>query len=392
MSSEYRALGTIINLPSALDISLTVVLTGTGTATLNSSDSAYLTMAAGKYRLPDFLQILASKISDWLFAAATADASVTTKPTLANCDCSFTFTPSLTQNGSRVAMSLTITGAQVGGTAATVTSVALTNLNGLWTIIGFDSEPSSPFSMSVAAGVATYTGRFQPRSIFVFLRSEIDFGNTEEVIQYKALKFADSTGSSFYSGRALTRRALRLVDQDQDIGGRDMPLARLDSINASRNILQASNTTAVSYVTGFEANQINDDAVNDTWTDGAYVEIPGQWVGRLQTSDETAIPATIVLWEYVPSSITPPTKAPLMRISEVKALWFEAMRLGYLCVYDVNETPGADFGKIVWTGEEYMLAEESRLWDADRRDAGAALYSYTFNLIRRDGNDLVFAS
>ena len=171
-----------------------------------------------------------------------------------------------------------------------------------------------------------------------------------------------------------------------------MPLARLDSINATRNILQVSSTTANTYVTGFEANQINVTALTDAVTDGAYIEIPGQWVGRVNTFDQSATPATITLWDYVPSSITAPTKAPLTRVSEVKALWFEAMRLGYLCVFDVNETPGADFGKIVWTGEEYMLAEESRVWDADRRDAGAALYSYTFNLIRRDGNDLVFAS
>lgn len=392
MGSEYRALGTIIELTSATDIAMSIVLTGTGTATLNSSDAAFGQMAAGKYRLPDFLQLLAKKVSDWIYAACQADAGVTTKPVLTNCDCSFTFTPSLTQGDSIVTMTVTITGAQVGGTAATITSATLTNSNALWTKIGLVAEYSTSQSMSVATGVATRAGAFQPRCIFVFLRSEIDFGNSEEAVQYKALRFADGSGSSFHSGRRITKRQLRLVDLDQDIGGRDMPISRLTSINANRYDLETANTTSVDYVTGFESAQYNTTAAQDAATDAPYVEIPGVWVGRVAVIDNASEPAIITLFDKVPSSITAPTSCVINRISEVKALWFEAMRTGYICVYDVNETPGSDFGKIVWTGEEYMLAEDSKTWDADRRDAGAALYSYTFNLIRRDGNDLVFAS
>jgi hypothetical protein len=224
--------------------------------------------------------------------------------------------------------------------------------------------------------------------MFCFLRSEIDEGNSEQVLQYKAIRLSDGTGSVFYSGRHLTRRVLSLIDLDEKVAGRDLAIARLTSINADRVTLEMTYSTELNYVTSITGTQFQDDLLDEADTDGAFVSIGGVWVSRMDTSDDSTEPQKIILNEKVPSSITAPTKCVITRISDVHALWFESVRTGYLCVFDMVETPGADFGKPRWLSQEYMIAEESKSFIPERRDIGAPLYSFTFELIRRDASGL----
>jgi hypothetical protein len=385
MSTEYRALGTIIEFTTATDIGLTVTFTGTGSATINSSTLAYYQIAANtKWRLPDLLQHLTERISSWIVAAvneAGAPAG-TAAPTV-----QLNFTPSITSNGSLCSISISCTGVTVGGTSAPITAATLINTNGLWSKLGFAQEGTTPITLTVSTGTATKTGVFQPRSIFVFLRSEVDEGNTETMQNYKALRLNDGTGSVFYSGRNTTRRRLSLIDLDENTCGRDVPLMRLQSINADRLTLEYDNTVESTYSTPITGVGYQGDLIATALTDGCYISVSGQWVGRLFDS-EAGPPQTLVLYEKVPSSITAPTNCVVTRISDVHALWFEAVRTGYLCVFDMVEEPGADFGKVRWLSQEYMLSEESKAFAPDRRDISAPLYSYTFDLIRRDANDL----
>ena len=180
---------------------------------------------------------------------------------------------------------------------------------------------------------------------------------------------------------------LSLIDLDEDTCGRDVPLMRLQSINADRLTLEYDNTVESTYSTPITGAGYQSDLVLSA-ASGAYVSIGGQWVSRGFDSDPGPNPVTLVLYEKVPSSITAPTNCVVTRISDVHALWFEAVRTGYLCVFDMVEEPGADFGKVRWLSQEYMLSEESKAFAPDRRDISAPLYSYTFDLIRRDANDL----
>ncbi len=382
---EYRALGTAIYFESATDIALSVTLTGTGTATLNSSDSAFLQIPAGSYfRFPDLCQYIEQKLADWLFAAMTADAGVTTKPgSAAAIATSITFAPSLTQNSSLATLTLgaSLDGAQVGGSAAAITAVTLTNTNGLWSKLGLVRESVTSQAISVAGGVATRVGIFQPRSIFIFERSEVDDGDAVEAQQYKAFRLADGSGSTFYSGRNVTTRTLRLVDLDEAFCGRAKPIARLGTSGVSSQItLNLNNTIEASYTLGVTETRYSSTLAAAALTAGAYVDIGGVWVGRLFSQASTALG----LCDYVPSSVTPPSRCVISRISEVQALWFEAVRTGHLCVFDMVEEAGGSLGNIRWTGAEYMLNEESKVFTPERRDSANSLYSYTFSLKRRD--------
>jgi len=258
--------------------------------------------------------------------------------------------------------------------------------------LGLCVESASSRIGVVGSGTATFSGLFQPRSIFCFLRSEVDEGNRPETLQYKALRLSDGTGSVFYSGRNMTRRSLSLIDLDEEVAGREIALARLTSINANRIQLETDDSPEADYSTSITGAQFQEDLASDALSDGAFVSVGGVWVGRVEDVDTVGPPKYIALFDKIPSSITAPTGCIVSRISDVQALHFEAIRTGYLCVFDMVETPGADFGEIRWLGQEYMLDEDSRSFVPERRDIGAPLYSYTFNLIRRDGNDLSFAS
>lgn len=387
--SEFRALGTIIEFDTATDIGITLTFTGTGSATINSTTLAYYQVAANtKWRFPDLCQYLAKRIEEWIIAAVAIAGDPAGTP---NATINIGFTPSLTLNGSLASISMTCTGLTVGGTGATLTAATLANTSGLWSKLGLVAEGSSTRNFSVAGGTASLTGLFQPRSMFVFLRSEVDLGQSHEVLQQRSLRLNDGTGAFFHSGRILTKRVLSLIDLDEEVAGRDMVVARLSSINADRKTLETNYTTESTYNSGgITGASYQGDLADDLTSDVAYVSVGDAWISRVSGNDDSTTPQIIVLYEKVPSSITPPTGCTINRISEVYALWFEAVRTGYLIVYDMIETPGSDFGKVRYMSQEYMLAEESKVWAPDRRDNGAPIYSYTFNLIKRDANDLSF--
>lgn len=385
--SEFRALGTVVSFPTATDIALSLVLTGTGSATLNSSDTAYLQIPAGSvFRFPDLLQYIEQKIADWIYAACVADTGVTTPSAATDLAVSITFSPSLTQNASLCTLTIgsNLGGAQVGGTNAAITGATLNNTNGLWSKLGLVQEDTTSQAMSVAAGVATRVGVFQPRSIFVFERSEVDDGDAVEAQLSKSFRLGDGSGSAFYAGRQVQRRRFRLVDLDEKFCGRARAIARLGTSGASSVTLDVDGAVETTYSTGITGAQYDSTLASEAATDGAYVNVGGAWVGRVRAVASTGL----TLYEKVPSSTTPPSRCAITRISEVEALWFEALRTGYLCVFDMVETLGGSFGTIRWTGQEYMLDDDSKGFTPERRDIANALYSYTFHLKRRDASGL----
>lgn len=391
MTSEFRALGTAIYFDTATDIALTLTLTGTGSATINSSDSAYLTIPAGSYwRTPDLCNYVAYKTRAWIFAAITADGGVT-KSSFVVTDFAVTFTvsPSLTVNGSLFTFKITNNAGahlKIGGTNAALTAVTLTNTNGLWSKFGLFSEASASDTMTVAANVATKTGRFQPRSLFFFLRSEIDDGETEQAVLVKNLVKADGTISVYESGRHIAKRSLRLVDLDENIAGRPVSYARLGDNGIAASRVGLNINTVSSVFSSGSTNQIDSLYLNNNVDPageptGKYLLLPGAWVGRI---DDTTDPTLLTLWEKIPANITPPTACALTIISEVHALFFEALRTGYLFVYHTVETPGSTFGSVLWVSSDYCLDESNTTWSPERRSIGLPAYSFTFNLLRRD--------
>jgi len=132
--TEFRALGTIIEFTSATDIGFTLTFTGTGSATINASTLAFYQIPANtKWRLPDLLQYLDKRMTDWIAAAVAVGGDPAGTPTTT---LNLSFTPSLSSNASRCALTINVTGLTVGGGAATITAATLVNTNGLWSKLG----------------------------------------------------------------------------------------------------------------------------------------------------------------------------------------------------------------------------------------------------------------
>lgn len=387
MPTAYRALGTVVKVTSTITLTVSLRLSdGTNNLTLDSGEAAYETIAVGSYRLPDFAQLVASKLLAWVTAAKAALVPATLTST-GSPSVTLTFTPSTSAGGSLFSLAIGPIGATFvaapSGTAAIVAhaDTKIDNATGGYGPLGLvygTATGTTTRAGTVSSGTATWSGLFQPRSIFVFDRSEVDEGDAEEEQGYKAIRLADGSGSVYASGRSVTRRTLRLVDLDESVGGRPVTWGRCSALTSDRVTftLPAPSTTSLS---GISSPYYQSDLA----TTGRYVEVGG-YVSRLRTAHATAP----VLCEEIPSSITVNSGTALNLVSEVHALHREAVRLGYLVVYDVTD----DTGAIRWTSEEYMLAPESARWAGERRDLDNPLYSFSWNLIRRDKTGISLAT
>jgi hypothetical protein len=213
---------------------------------------------------------------------------------------------------------------------------------------------------------------FQPRSIFVFERSEIDEGEDDSPAQFVAHKLASGALRTYVLGsNRISKRRLRVVDLDPDVCGPPIEVALATGINVDRNELTIPATVTTS-LTGIEAAF----SLPSLIPIGAYIEFQG-FVARVRSVTSTAIQ----LCETIPTTITLSAYSYIRVVSEVHALWSEALRLGDILIYETSDTTG----EILWYPQSYCLAgDETPRYFGERRDIGNALYSYTFAMLRRD--------
>jgi hypothetical protein len=369
MANELKMFDACSRFTSSTAVRLTLTLNGS--VTLNSSDSAYLTLSASTlYRFPDLRQQVAKHIQNWIYAAMVADAGVTVKPTAASeITVSFTFSASSTPGASVCTLVIgPISGpAEVGGVAAAITAASLDNsANNLWSRLGLmyeDDGTTTRAADTVSAGVATWAGLFQPRQVFIFPRSETDStGDIDEPIGDRVIQLADGSLSYYSSGYNALTRPYTLVDLDEDQGGRDVEVARCSALQADRITFTIPNPTMLTGDTGLYIQ-------TDQITAGRAIRV-GRWWARARSDSATAL----VLTEEVPSSITVNSGTVLTLISEVHAMLLEARSTGALAIYSVNEETGA----VRKVSREYAV--ENPRFEPGRRDQDNALYSHTLNL------------
>jgi hypothetical protein len=368
MANELKMFDACARFTSSTAVRLTITLNGS--VTLNSSDSAYLTLSASTlYRFPDLRQQVAKHIQNWIYAAMVADAGVTVKPTAASeISVSFTFSASSTPGASVCTLAIgPISGpAEVGGAAAAITAASLDNsANNLWSRLGlmYEDDGTTTRAATVASDTATWAGLFTPRQVFIFPRSESDpSGDIDEAMGDKVIQLADGSLSVYRSGYSTLRRPYTLVDLDEDQGGRDLEVARCSALQADRITFTIPNPTMLTGDTGLYIQ-------TDQITAGRAIRVGGWWA-RARSDSATAL----VLTEEVPSSITVNSGTVLTLISEVHAMILEARSTGCLAIYSVNEETGA----VRKVSREYAL--ENPTFEAGRRDQDNALYSHTLNL------------
>lgn len=366
-----RAFGTTTRLAANLNVVLTVTITDGTNTSIYSGGS--LSIAAGSYRFADYCSALASIIISWLQAQIAADATVVSTGTPV---VEIQFVPSTQANGSLVSLTLIDPACDfVAGGPAEYSAATIDNTNGAFSILGLAyRDPLSPTrNATISAGEALFSGLFQPRSIFVFERSEIDEGEDDRPAQFVAHKLANGALRTYVVGQSrISKQRMRIVDMDPEVCGPPIEVALTTSINATRTgfVLPANSTVNLSGVeVGFSLPMLVQQ--------GLYLEIQG-FVARIKSVSATSI----ILCETIPNSITLAGTVTYLRlVSEVHALWNEALQLGEILVYNTNDSTG----EILWYPQSYCLAgDETPRFFGERRDIGNALYSYTFSLLRRD--------
>jgi hypothetical protein len=374
VSVEYLALGTPVVLAAATAVRLSVGLDDKlgATPTINSSDSAYLEIAAGTYRFPELCQLVISKILTWFATAldADADCDLTGTPVI-----TLTFAPSTSANGSSVTLVFTTVGGETtaGGDPLYFASVTLDNSNGLWTLLGMayeteDGTIEANRAVVDVADVVTIAGRFQPRSIFVFERSTTDTFDEPYLPQRTTHILASGATRGFRVGPVLTRRVLELVDLGHAEGGPGVAAATFSAFGSNRSLLTIANPS-VTGLSGISSLYVSTGVI----TDGRYLRL-GDHVGRSRSDSATQVR----LVDKAPSTQTVATGAPITQVSELEALWMEVERLGHLYVFGVTESTGA----ILWNGATYAPTGEPRL-ELNRRGYDP-LWSWTWELVRAE--------
>jgi hypothetical protein len=222
VATELIGFGLPITLSATTTIGLSLVVTnGSSDVTLNSSDAANPTLAAATYDVPSLVAKLPGLIRTWIYDAMVADAGITTKPSAASgITVSMSLTPSATMNGSAVSLVVgsALAGAEIGGVAATVKSLTLSNSNAFWTKLGLTYEADSSRTINHSSNICTASSLFQSPYFYCFELSTEDTFDAPMAVNRQALVLADGKVVSYESGRTIWRRELGLIDHDGESG------------------------------------------------------------------------------------------------------------------------------------------------------------------------------
>jgi hypothetical protein len=171
-------------------------------------------------------------------------------------------------------------------------------------------------------------------------------------------------------------RTYTLVDQDYDMAGPAVHIGLLSSspINGNRDTLNFTDFTALPNLT---ASGLTNPSYTESKVElGRYISIGGRWVGRVRAKTATSIQ----LWDKVPADIQVVSQLEITQVSEAHALWFEAVRLGTLHVYGMDEETGQPY----YNAASYAIASGEAGYQPSRLDIGNALYSKTFELVKKE--------
>lgn len=329
-----RVHGTVVSVPTAgLQVKLAITFV-TGEV-LNSSDFAYTTISGpAYYPLPWFCNKVAKVIRQWIFDAAGGDAALSPPGAATGVTVDW-LAPTLsdTPGASRLAFKVGPTGITqtAGGAPVVIQSATIDNSTSWATPFGFEDGVSS-IAASVAAGVATWTGSFQPRSLFPFPQIE-DMGHERKVRSNEFTNIGgDGTVYYYDAGASIKVRSYKLLQQSLLQGGPSYPVGYFGSISGDRKtITLASTDETVSSGFGTMLYESSFLAAHQ------WVAVEGvESVARVKTVTST----TIVLYE--PLSSAPTAGAEVYALSEAAAFDLEARRLaGYHLIWSNDESAQA---------------------------------------------------
>jgi len=364
-----------IKLTSALTLAGAITLTqGATTKALTLST----TIAAGVYDVFSFAAKVNSQLRDDIRTKALA-ASITTVPAAANILLKFTFPSSFvdTINGNKINVTFDATGFLFSGVQMTLTVFTLNNASGWATKLGLDKESNATITATIANPVGTINGAFQPRSLFVTENSYKDTWDNEAFPFESTMALANGKVRRFSRGSSESTREIEAVDLEPEYAGYPLEVKSFSSFGANNSILNltAPDTTGLVNVSNINSNL--------TVAQGDLIRISND---NFYSRVESVSTNVINLYEKVPSTITPTAGDPIYKISELHALWIEALRTDYIFVYEPDDSTGQSKFK----PSAYALNLNGKhLLNFTSRDIFTNLYSVVFSLFRRQTPETV---
>lgn len=370
-----RLLGTPTKMTASRQIVPTVSVSSPAT-TLNSSDSAYLTIGAvnNVYQPLHYFNKVLRQWRQWLFNAMGPDPNVAPPASADLVPLTGTISLSETAGGTRFVVTL----AGLNSTpSSTISSVTLDNTSGWATPLGLVEDGVSKV-FNASGGTVTFTGDFQPRTIWTFPDTTVDSGD----YRVKGLEITniDGDGTPYFVdiGGYFYRRDFGIVDLSSDFGGPSFPVALFSAWGGTRKsiTIHLPDETVFTGMGGaFE--RIEDIAVGDWITIGNI-----NWCSRVKTASGS----TITLWEPFPSNVTANAGDEIRVISEAAAFEIEMKRLSMCHIWDMDDANGVPYYGRFGTYAPYSTGETEEV--NERRSLDDPLYNKALSLVRYAKNPL----
>lgn len=357
------ALGTPIILDSAISLDISATIDNGFLATLNSSDSPFLTVAAGRYALPEFAQTVASQLKQWFKNAADADPNVVIA-SADDVDLTLAFAPVIGVNTSRFSLTLRGTNFTIkGGGGVSVTSLTIPSTHSQWaSLLGLAGTGQSA-SGTTSGSECTIFGTHQPRSFFALPGSYQAPGHIRKRSERTSHVSASGKAHQYVAGGQWREFPFQLFNLPTYFAGPDKPAGRCKSYSLVSSVptLKTANPTLLG-TSGFADVYIS----KPLFETGVFIQC-GSWYSRIHsTSFPTAPTDNSINWYEAPpgnEEEAPSQFKPIHRISEAMALKMEAERTGQLIFYQINEETGAQR----WDYNAYTLGGNGEAEDRPER-------------------------
>lgn len=382
------ALGTPIILESALPLEITASFsTGGAPQTVDSGDSAYLTVAAGSYALPEFAQTVVNQLKQWFKNAGDADPFLAIASAAA-VDMTLAFAPVIGVNTSLFTLTLRPTNWTLKGVpVTTVDSLVIPSNHSLWAShLGLAGTGQSATG-SASGSNRVITGTHQPRSFFALPGSYQAPGAIRKRSERSSHIAASGKVHQYVAGAAWDEFPFQLFNLPAYFAGPNKLAGRCKSYSLVSSVptLKTSNPDLTG-TSGFSDVYI----AKELYETGVFIQC-GSWYSRLHSTSFPAVPTdNSINWYEAPPSgeeETPASPKPIKRISEAVALKLEVERTGSLIFYQINEDTAAQR----WLYNVYSLQGDGEAEDKPERFSSELdVYSLDFgNLIEDRGLALV---
>lgn len=370
MSGAVRVFGTPVKIDASLTIAASLTLTQGATNKNLTLSTTLPKTTSGVFDPFSFAARVASLLRADLRAKALA-AGITV-PLISGVLLRVVVPSFSASSAALFSLSFDPAGFLFGGVQMVLSSMALNNASGWASRLGLCAERDTTAALTIAGGVGVRAGVFQPRALWVFENSCSDTWEQETYPEESTIPLSDGTVRTSTRGVPEARRTIALIDQEDRAAGPPLDALVFASFDTDRSKINTASIDegALSGASGLTAQ--------GRALQGRPVRVGASlWASRAEAEPVSGV---LSLFERAPASLSVAAGQRVQEISEAHAMLLEAKRLGYLFVFEPDDTTGQTrFLPSVYALEDNGAA----LRIFERRDLFLSLYRVSIPLIKR---------